>query len=259
MSQGSVLIDTLKRVLRQRGVTYAMVAKRIGLSEASVKRLFSQRDMGLQRLEQICESAHIELVHLLDMTRETEHRIQEMTLQQETALIREPKLLLIALLVMNHWRVEEILETYRLGEAEVVRLLTRLDRLKLIDLMPGNRIKMKLARNFSWRKSGPIQQFFEARVQKQFFQSSFLRPNELRIMVHGMLSDSSNRHLQQRMRKLAEEFDAYAENDRKLGLDMRHGTTFVMAVRPWELDIFTELRRDLITPADGLNALQRSR
>ena len=47
----SPLISTLKRVLKTRGVTYADLAERIALSEASVKRLFSQGTFTLERLE----------------------------------------------------------------------------------------------------------------------------------------------------------------------------------------------------------------
>ena len=46
------LIDALKRVLKSRRLTYADLAAGVGLSEASVKRLFSQRTFTLERLEQ---------------------------------------------------------------------------------------------------------------------------------------------------------------------------------------------------------------
>jgi len=46
-----LLVETLKRVLKGRGITYAQVAERLRLSEASVKRMFSRRDFTLQRLE----------------------------------------------------------------------------------------------------------------------------------------------------------------------------------------------------------------
>jgi hypothetical protein len=45
------------------------------------------------------------------------------------------------------------------------------------------------------------------------------------------------------MRKLAEEFDALVEADRQLDHDARDGMTLVLAIRPWELSLFTELRR----------------
>ena len=51
------IVDALKRMLKGRGITYANVAAGLGLSEASVKRMFSRRDFTLQRLEDVCRVA----------------------------------------------------------------------------------------------------------------------------------------------------------------------------------------------------------
>ncbi len=62
-------------------------------------------------------------------------------------------------------------------------------------------------------------------------------------MVNGGISTKCNQLLQQRLRKVAEEFDSLVEQDRRLDRTLREGTTLVMALRPWELGVFTELRR----------------
>jgi len=54
MPQAALLVEVVKRSLRERGLTYARVAKGLGLSESSVKRVFSQENLSLDRLEQIC-------------------------------------------------------------------------------------------------------------------------------------------------------------------------------------------------------------
>ena len=243
MPQAALLLDVLKKSLRERGLTYARVAKGLGLSESSVKRTFSQGSMSLDRLEQLCALMELEIADLLDLTRAAEGRVKELTEEVERTLVTDPKLLLVAVLAINHWAASAMLETYRFSESELVGLLTRLDRLGIIDLLPGNRIKVRLARNFTWRKAGPIQRFFEERVQEQFFDSPFLGRGEVRVMVQGSLSAKSNELLQQRIRKLAEEFDALVDEDRSLAHALREGTTLVMAMRPWEFAQFTALRR----------------
>jgi len=243
MTQTDLLVDVLKKALRERGLTYAHVAKGLGLSESSVKRTFSKGTMSLERLEQVCAQMGLEIADLLELTRAAEGRTAELTEQVEQTLVGDVKLLLVAVLAINHWTVAAMLETYRLTEPEVVGLLTRLDRLGIIDLLHGNRIKVRLARNFAWRKGGPIQRFFENRVQEQFFDSPFLDHGEIRIMVQGSLSAKSNEMLQQRVRKLAEEFDALVEEERSLDRSLREGTTLVVAMRPWEFSQFADLRR----------------
>jgi DNA-binding Xre family transcriptional regulator len=249
MSQASQLVDLVKSALRERGTTYAKLARGLGVSESSVKRMFSKKRMSLERLEAICAQVGLEISDLLELARAAEGKLTELTEAQERALVADERLLLVGLLTLSNWTAEEMRETYRLTEAELVKLLTQLDRLGIVDLLPGNRIKLRLARNFSWRKGGPLQQFFEGRVQKHFFESSFHGPGELRFVVHASLSAHSNHLLQSRMRKLAEEFDALAEGDRRVDHRSLLGTTLVVAVRPWELGIFTDLRRRM--PAAG--------
>ncbi len=243
MSQASDLIDVIKKSLRERGLTYARVAEGLGLSESSVKRMFSLENMSLERLEQVCALMSLEITDLLELARALEVRTVELTQEQERTLVSNPKLLLVAILAINSWTASAMLEAYELSEPELIRLLAHLDRLRIIDLLPGNRIRVRLARNFAWRKGGPFQRFFEERLQDQFFQSSFSGPGELRIMATGSLSARSNEVLQQRARKMAEEFDRLVEEDRALDHGARQGTTLVMAMRPGDLGLFTKFKR----------------
>jgi transcriptional regulator with XRE-family HTH domain len=254
MSQASLLVDTLKKGLRQRGLTYAHVARALRLSESSVKRLFSQKNPSLERVDQICRLMKIELTDLLELMHAAEARIAQLTEEQEKVLVNEPKLLLVGILAISFWTAADILDTFRISRMELVRLLVRLDRMRIIDLLPDNVIKVRLARNFAWRKDGPIQRFFEERMQHQFFETSFSREGESRIVAFGALSRRSNELMQQRLQKVAEEFDSMAQEDKALGHPMRSATTMILAVRPWEPAQFTELRR---RSDDGLAKTER--
>ena len=64
--QRTALLGALKRALKNAGVTYAEIARRIGLSEASVKRVFHQGDMPLSRLEAIADIAGVTLADLVE-------------------------------------------------------------------------------------------------------------------------------------------------------------------------------------------------
>jgi len=243
MPQVPLLIQVLKKALREKGITYAHIAQSIGLSESSVKRLFAEGDFTLSRLEHLCGLLDLEIVDLLELLHAAETRVAELTEAQERELVGDARLLLVGILAISYWSFSDMLETYRFTEAELTGLLTRLDRLGIIELHTENRFKVRLARNFSWRKSGPIQRYFEQNVQREFFESPFLGTGELRLMLHGSITEHSNRTIQQHFRRIAEEFDALVEQDRRIHHQQREGTTLVMALRPWELGIFTGLRR----------------
>jgi DNA-binding Xre family transcriptional regulator len=259
VSQSPGLIDALKAALRRRGVTYAEVGRRLGLSESSVKRVFARKSLSLARFERICELIGLEIGDLVELAQQEEQRLTELTEEQERQIVGDPKVLLVAVLAINHWTFERILRTYRLSEAELVRTLARLDRMGIVDLMPNNRIKVRLARNFNWRKAGPIQRHFEQRLQQEFFKSSFLAADELRLIVNGSLSRQSIERLQGQMRRVAEEFDALAGEDRRLAPETQNGTSLLMAMRPWEPTSFAVLRRDAPKPAPRRPARASSR
>ena len=65
MGETSRIILALKRGLRSRGITYAMLARRISLSEPSVKRILSRGSLSLPRLERICEAAGLSMEEIM--------------------------------------------------------------------------------------------------------------------------------------------------------------------------------------------------
>jgi hypothetical protein len=65
---------------------------------------------------------------------------------------------------------------YRFTLAEVVKHLARLDGLGIIDLLPGNRVKLRLARNFRGAVAGRCSSSSESRAQKEYFDWAFRAP-----------------------------------------------------------------------------------
>ncbi len=241
-NQTRILLQALKAELKRQGRTYADCADWLGLSEASVKRLFSRGSFSLQRLEAVCRRLGLSFSDLVRVAEQQREHLIELSLAQEEELVADTRLLLVAVCLLNHWQPEEILSTYRYTGNELTGLLGRLDRIGLIELMPGNRVRLAIGRDFSWRAGGPIQRFFARHLQAEFFGSDFAAPGECRIVVNGMLSESANAELIRRMRRLAAEFSDHHATDACLPLDQRYGTTMVLAMRPWEASVFAEQR-----------------
>ncbi|WP_137936006.1 helix-turn-helix transcriptional regulator [Chitinivorax sp. B] len=244
MAQSNHLIDTLKRQLRAYGLTYADVAQRINLSESSVKRLLSRKEMTLTRLEELCGLLDMELSDLARLATEHEATVRHLTAAQEKELVSDSTLLLVAVCIINHWTASRIVATYRLTEAECIQHMLRLDRLGLIDLMPGNRVRLKVARDFSWLPSGPIEYFFRQRVRDDFLNTKFDQSGEQLLFVHGMLTPEANAKLQQRMRRLAQEFAELHQESTDAPESTRFGSSLLLAIRSWELSAFEALRRE---------------
>lgn len=244
MAQTVALVETIKRCLKQRRITYFELANRLGLSEANVKRMFSKRNFTLSRLDEICQVLEMEITDLIIEMSNGSSILEELTAEQELELVSDIKLVLVTFLVQNQWPFEEILQIYDFTEAELIQLLAKLDRMRFIDLLPGNRVRLLISRNFRWQHKGPVYQFFVKNIPKDFFNCDFQPAGgELLLFMNGMLSKSSNKQMQKSMLRLAQEFDELNRDDAKLPLTDRYGSSLVVAMRPWELDLFAEMRR----------------
>jgi len=244
MAQTRELIKTLKSALKAHGKTYADVAVALELTEASVKRLFSQQSFSLKRLDQVCRLIDMEITDLVQLMNAQQQRLQQLSIEQEREIMKDVTLTLVTVCVLNHWTMEEILTFFHISETQCIQHLARLDRLKLIELLPGNRIRLMVAPNFSWIENGPIQTFFQKKVSQEFFNTRFNRDDECLIVLNGMFSAQSNAEIQRKLKHLAREFHVLNNDDAALDLEHRRGATLVLALRGWQYGIFQPFVRD---------------
>lgn len=238
MAQTTALLKTLKQALKDACLTYQDVAHHLGMSEANVKRLFATQRVTLDRLEQICGLMQLDLSDLFELYNESRQRISNLTQEQEKELVSDAKLLLVAVSVRNHLSYEDIIKHYQISEAECIRCLARLDRLKIIDLLPNNRIKLLIDEYFNWLPHGPIERFFQQQIQTQFLKSNFSKDRELRLFEFGLLGDSSTQVMINKLKALTVEFTDLHRQDLNLPLEKRYNQGLLVAIRPWDLDAF---------------------
>ena len=245
MAQTRELIKTLKSALKAQGKTYADVAAELDLAEASVKRIFAQNSFSLERLDRVCHMLGLEITDLVQMMNEQQQRLQQLSYEQEKEITADVTLTLVAVCVLNRWALDEIVGYFRISEHECVRHLAKLDRLKLIELLPKNRIRLLVAPNFSWIENGPIQSFFQKKISQEFFHTHFNRDNECLIVLNGMLSAQSNAEFQRKLKRLAREFAVLNNDAAALQLEQRHGATLVLAMRGWQYGFFRPFVREI--------------
>lgn len=248
MSDTALLIEVLKRELKAAGFTYAEVAERLEMSESSVKRMFSQGEMPLSRVDELCVILQTDFASLAQQVMELTPQLTELTYEQERAVVKDPLLLLVAICVLSLWRFEQIVETYRITEAECVGRLVALDKLGIIDLRPLNRYTLKVTKTFRWRSDGPIRQYFRDHVVPEYFGGRFDREGETLLMVHGNINRAAAPGFVERLTRLAGDFGQQHLADQKVDQDHREGFTMIVGFRRWEFSAFHALRRKASEP-----------
>ena len=242
MPHAITLVDTLKRLLKARGITYSDLAGRIGMSEASVKRMFSQKNFTLQRLDDILSASGIEFDEL-SAAQSAPALISQLTMAQEREIIGDPRLLVVAVSAMNQIGFDDIVRFYAMSEAEVTGYLLRLDRIGFLELMPNNRVKLLIARTFGWIPNGPIQAYFRHEAAADYLNSRFDGEDEVLRLVNVMLTRQSGAALLERLKQVASEFSQQHQHETRLPLEQRHAISFIVAARPWVPKAFQALKR----------------
>jgi len=242
MPHAITLVDTLKRLLKARGITYGELAVRIDMSEASVKRMFSQKNFTLQRLDDILTASGIEFEEL-SAAQSGPTLISQLTLAQEREIIGDPRLLVVAVSAMNHIGFDDIVKYYDMSELEVTKYLLRLDKIGFLELLPNNRVKLLIARTFGWIANGPIQTYFRHEAAGDYLNSRFDGEDEVLRLVNVMLSKQSAAALLERLKQVAAEFAQQHQHETRLPLEQRHAISFIVAARPWVPQAFKTLQR----------------
>ena len=243
MAHTAALVEALKRELRARKLNYAQVAAHLGMSEASIKRMFSRNEFTLERVDRICEFIGVEFSDVARGVASPEAVVSRLTEEQERELVADPKLMLVALCTLSQMPFERIVATYALTEAECVKLLARLDRLKFIELLPNNRIRLLASRAFAWIPDGPIQRLFKSQLGQDFLRSGFGGESEVLVLVNGTLSKASAASLLGRVKRIASEFAEMRMDDARLPHTERMPLTLLVAARPREPEYLARYRR----------------
>jgi len=242
MNEIDQLVSTLKRRLKIQGMTYRDLAVALGISEPSVKRMFASGRFNVDRLLEISHLLGFTLAELAHEAAVSESRLHTLTEAQERELVSDEKLLLVAVCVLNQWEIRNIVGIYKLTEAECIQRLVKLDHLRLIVLLPGNRIRLNVARDFDWQPRGPIRTYFLSQGLGDFLKSDFSGSDEVMAFSHAMLTEPALAKMQAEIRKLRQKFAELHEESLSSPLTKRRGTGMLLAMREWELAAFTCLR-----------------
>ena len=244
MSQLAEVCEILKFTLKQQGITYKTLAQQLDMSEANVKRMFSLQQFSLTRLEDICGVAGISLSDLFLLVENQKKKLIQLTEEQEQEMINDTKLFLVAACVRDGWSFDEIIHHYQIDQFECVQLMARLDRLKIIQLLPNNQYKMLISQNFHWIPNGPVEKYMDTNGITKFMASSFVGENNIRFYIRGSYSQTSINIIERKLNQLKKEVSLLNQEDALLPIENRQHIGLLLAMRPWEMSIFKALRRN---------------
>lgn len=237
----ALLLAELKRVLRERNIRYRDIAAELGTSETTVKRYLAGRGLALTTLEAICGIAGIRLFDLAEMAaHRTNTKARALTAEQEQALADDLFTAFIFLLLRYDWLPSEIQAEFGLSEPELILCLSKLEKMRLLDLFPGNRVKLLTVRYPDWQFGGPLRRAIDVSIRAHFEKMDFHDPRAAWELETVKLSAGSIAQLRSMIGALAHHARELATADHALPVNQTQWFSLLCVARPVDPRVFWE-------------------
>lgn len=214
------IMAALKDLFRQRGMPFREVAAAVGVTERTLARWMAGSGVALQTLEDLCRIAGVTVLDLLDIVHEGRGPlVTSLSVHQEQELADNPRCWFLLAHLLYGIPIAEAQQRFELPEPEIVLALVKLENMGLVTLLPGNRVRLRVSRNLTWRKNGPI-----ARMREDFFRAllheiDFVDGKYVAETNVARLSAASLAIVEEKMRTLLHEILQLSQADRRLNTE----------------------------------------
>ncbi len=230
--ESAAMLAALRRALRAAGWTANRLAGHFGSSEASAKRWLAGRGLTLARFEALAALAGLTLGELAETSAHPPRDLaQELTLAQEQALSEDSVLSLLFMVIVGGEPWQDFARDFAVPEQTIEAALVRLEKLALIDRLPGGRVRALLDRTALWRKS-PLRERFESQMKGQFLEMDFAALDAVYASEVVKLSDAGAARLAEAIERHRRELHRLTEDDRRHALLPRRWHAVLFAARP---------------------------
>lgn len=215
-----LIVQTLKKLLKDKEMTYKDLGKKMGLTEASIKRLFSKNSCSINKVMEICDTLEVEFYDLVKESLDGKKLKNHLSEKQEMAFYNNIQLCHIFFdLLTRKLSIQEIGQRHQIPEAKVRMHLRELEDLMLIELHPQDRIKFLKEEPLTFSQ-GPFreklfQQFLQD-ISTYLFDKNHAQKFKISQGREWLLSSETANKLQTQLQALFENMDQAAERDRRV-------------------------------------------
>ncbi len=241
MKEVDAIIETLKHVLKAKGITYEQLADSLDISEASVKRIFSAKTFTLDRLEKICNIADLSITELAMIHDSQKADLgYEYTMEQEDFFADHPRHLAYFDLLLRVGSAAKIEKAFNVSKRSLSRYQKDLEGLKLIERHPKGKVKILVSKKVRWRVNGPLQKKYSELARQEFLESPFKERGEISSFHSIQLSEKSATFVANKLKEISQEVERINEFESQISSKSKDYGLFI-GFRPWAFSILNEL------------------
>ncbi|GEM_PF-1634856 len=141
-----LIIDSLKALTKTQSMTYKDLAKELSLSEVSIKRVFSTYECSLSRLSELCNVLNTSLLEVSKIAiKRSQNQSYYLTDEQDSYFSKAPFSFFIFREIYRGKAFKEVQEEFNIDQNKLIKILAKLEELRLLELHPNNRIKILIS------------------------------------------------------------------------------------------------------------------
>jgi len=231
----AALLKALRRHLRLQGWTARRVAAELGVGEATAKRWLAGKGLTLDKLDTLAGLCSMTLAELAREAEQPRRELaQELTLAQERALSADIFLAFLFMTILGGITPDEIARDFTLRQRDIDAALLQLERLALIDHLPGGRVRPLVDRSLVWRKT-PMRALFEQHMKPQFMAMDFAAQDSVYASELLKLSDQGAAMLAELIEQHRRDVQKLAQHDRDTAHLPQRWYGMLCAMRPLDM------------------------
>lgn len=215
-TQSTQLLEILKERFRAQGLRYSDLADKLSVGERTIKRYLSGHGLSPSILERLCFLAGVRLSEIALELEEREERPGHLSPEQETALSTQAFAAFAFRLLRHGWSIADLQEEFSLQAQQLTDCLGYLQKAKLIDLLPGNRVLIRTKQFIDWSPGGPVRRVFDTAVKQGFHDMDYGDPQSVWDLKVIKVSDDDLGKLRELVREFSDAVKALGSKTRRV-------------------------------------------
>jgi len=233
------MLRTLRHlIVNVRRISIEELAQKLELGRNALNTSFTSGSMTMSRFYKILDITGITLQEINDEMKKD--IVYELTMEQESFLLKNPEVLLTAVLLGSHWTMGQIKDQYDFSKDTVRGIIKDLEDLKLIKKNGPEEVREFLGSpNFKWQPDGPMIKYIMSSALPDFIGSKFEESQSYFKMIPITLSKEAHDEVKIIFEKALDNVRDVIRNDSlKADAKNRSTCTIVIALknRKWQFE-----------------------
>lgn len=160
---------TLKSLMKSKKATYESMAKALKTSPATIKRRLNGEDLTLKQLRELASALSVSFYEIIELSKVVKREPHLFTEEQEKLLSSSFKIKMLFRQILAGASFNKIKNELSLSEKELRAFSRDLEKVGLIQLLPGDRFSLMVHYPFRWQSNGHLQKTYGNLVLQNIF------------------------------------------------------------------------------------------